>query len=208
MMPRRLPACVSNSADSSTVVVPTTAVSDATSVLDNAQSITSKSTSVVAKSTASSSRKASLTSTAKATSAAAVGDGTACTASEYAQITSVVASCTNIVLDNISAPASSTIDLSALQTGSTVTFAGTTVGPICSRERQWLEAKRTSLLAQLPMMNSILSSSVAQTLPSLAQMAMLSMAMEQLTGMEKGPMGELPSKLLPRDCTLQKVNLT
>ncbi|PMD41591.1 glycoside hydrolase family 28 protein [Hyaloscypha variabilis F] len=66
------------------------------------------------------------TSVADNAHAAAVGNGTACTATEYAQITSVVASCTNIVLENISAPASSTIDLSALQTGSTVTFAGTT----------------------------------------------------------------------------------
>ncbi|KAE9373346.1 glycoside hydrolase family 28 protein [Stipitochalara longipes BDJ] len=73
--------------------------------------------------TAAATSAAKVTST---TSVAAIGDGTACTATEYAQITSVVASCTNIVLDNISAPASSTIDLSALQTGSTVIFAGTT----------------------------------------------------------------------------------
>ncbi len=61
------------------------------------------------------------------TSAGNVGAGTACTASVYAQITSVVASCTNIVLENISAPASSTIDLTKLKDGSTVTFAGKTV---------------------------------------------------------------------------------
>lgn len=60
-----------------------------------------------------------------------VGKGTVatttCTASVYAQITSAVASCTDIVLENISAPASSTIDLTGLRAGSTVTFAGTTV---------------------------------------------------------------------------------
>ena len=52
---------------------------------------------------------------------------TTCTASVYAQITSAVASCTDIVLENISAPASSTIDLTGLRSGSKVTFAGKTV---------------------------------------------------------------------------------
>ncbi|TGO38492.1 hypothetical protein BHYA_0073g00010 [Botrytis hyacinthi] len=49
-----------------------------------------------------------------------------CTATAYADIAEIIASCTNIVLDNISAPASSTIDLQKLQDGSTVTFSGTT----------------------------------------------------------------------------------
>ncbi|KAG4441149.1 hypothetical protein IFR05_003370 [Cadophora sp. M221] len=71
--------------------------------------------------------KSSSTTAVKATSAAPVGNAPAsCTASEYAQITSVVAACTNIVLENISAPASSTILLTKLKTGSTVTFAGKT----------------------------------------------------------------------------------
>lgn len=50
----------------------------------------------------------------------------ACVVTEYASISSAVESCTNIVLSNISAPPSSTIDLQSLQTGATVTFAGTT----------------------------------------------------------------------------------
>ncbi|KAJ5983692.1 hypothetical protein N7481_005791 [Penicillium waksmanii] len=50
----------------------------------------------------------------------------ACVVTEYASISSAVKSCTNIVLSNISAPPSSTIDLQSLQTGATVTFAGTT----------------------------------------------------------------------------------
>ncbi|KAH6657882.1 endopolygalacturonase [Truncatella angustata] len=64
---------------------------------------------------------------APARSAEAVeADANACTVTAYADISSAVASCTDIVLSGISAPASSTIDLSALQTGTTVTFAGTT----------------------------------------------------------------------------------
>ncbi|KAJ5702110.1 hypothetical protein N7488_009658 [Penicillium malachiteum] len=58
-------------------------------------------------------------------SAAAVS-GSACVVSEYDSLSSAVASCTNIVLSNLYAPASSTIDLSSLQTGASVTFAGTT----------------------------------------------------------------------------------
>ncbi|KAH6700532.1 glycosyl hydrolases family 28-domain-containing protein [Leptodontidium sp. MPI-SDFR-AT-0119] len=64
------------------------------------------------------------TPTAKTTTT--VGTGTTCTVTEYASITSAVASCTNIVLENISAPASSTILLTKLKQGSTVTFAGKT----------------------------------------------------------------------------------
>ncbi|KAH7002421.1 putative endopolygalacturonase D [Ilyonectria destructans] len=66
------------------------------------------------------------------TSAAAIADTTAvvdanaCTVTEYAQLSSAVASCTNIVLDNLSMPASSTLDLESLQTGAVVTFSGTT----------------------------------------------------------------------------------
>ncbi|KAJ5700879.1 glycosyl hydrolases family 28-domain-containing protein [Penicillium malachiteum] len=58
-------------------------------------------------------------------SAAAI-TGSACVVSEYDSLSSAVASCTNIVLSNLYAPASSTIDLSSLQTGASVTFAGTT----------------------------------------------------------------------------------
>ncbi|KAB8071694.1 endopolygalacturonase D [Aspergillus leporis] len=52
--------------------------------------------------------------------------GTTCTVSEYAQISSAVASCSNIVLSDIYAPPSSTIDLQNLQTGTAVIFAGKT----------------------------------------------------------------------------------
>ncbi|KAJ5645322.1 hypothetical protein N7507_011333 [Penicillium longicatenatum] len=63
---------------------------------------------------------------ASSSSEAAVVTGSACVVSEYASLSSAVASCTNIVLSDFYAPASSTIDLSSLQTGAAVTFAGTT----------------------------------------------------------------------------------
>lgn len=55
------------------------------------------------------------------------GSGTTCVVSEYASLSSAVESCTNIVLSDLYAPPSSTIDLQSLQTGAVVTFAGTTV---------------------------------------------------------------------------------
>ncbi|KAJ5662191.1 uncharacterized protein N7477_009807 [Penicillium maclennaniae] len=57
---------------------------------------------------------------------AAAATGSACVVSEYESLSSAVASCTNIILSDLYAPASSTIDLQSLQTGTTVTFAGTT----------------------------------------------------------------------------------
>ncbi|KAJ5460389.1 uncharacterized protein N7458_001941 [Penicillium daleae] len=67
------------------------------------------------------------TTAAPATTAAdSTGSGTTCVVSEYASLSSAVKSCTNIVLSNLYAPPSSTIDLQSLQTGATVTFAGTT----------------------------------------------------------------------------------
>ncbi|OJJ04800.1 hypothetical protein ASPVEDRAFT_892741 [Aspergillus versicolor CBS 583.65] len=52
--------------------------------------------------------------------------GTTCTVTDYASISSAVASCSNILLSDISAPPSSTIDLQDLQTGAAVIFDGTT----------------------------------------------------------------------------------
>lgn len=64
---------------------------------------------------------------ADTSSAAAVATGTACTVTAYSGISSAVASCTNIVLQDIAMPESETLDLTALQDGTTVTFAGNTV---------------------------------------------------------------------------------
>jgi polygalacturonase len=52
--------------------------------------------------------------------------GTTCTVTEHAAISSAVASCSNILLSDLYAPPSSTIDLQNLQTGAAVIFAGTT----------------------------------------------------------------------------------
>ncbi|THV46648.1 hypothetical protein BGAL_0370g00110 [Botrytis galanthina] len=68
----------------------------------------------------------SSTASGSATITSAPAAPAGCTATAYADIADIIASCTNIVLDNISAPASSTIDLQKLQDGSTVTFSGTT----------------------------------------------------------------------------------
>lgn len=51
----------------------------------------------------------------------------ACIVTEYAAIAAAVANCTNIVLQDIYAPANSSINLTALLEGTTVTFAGNTV---------------------------------------------------------------------------------
>ncbi|KAK6207676.1 glycosyl hydrolase family 28 [Colletotrichum tabaci] len=52
--------------------------------------------------------------------------GNGCTVTEYADIANAVATCTDITLSNIAAPANSPIDLQKLQNGATVTFDGTT----------------------------------------------------------------------------------
>ncbi|CCF38824.1 hypothetical protein CH063_09817, partial [Colletotrichum higginsianum] len=52
--------------------------------------------------------------------------GNGCTVTEYADIANAVATCTDITLSNIAAPANSPIDLQKLQQGATVTFDGTT----------------------------------------------------------------------------------
>lgn len=114
------------------VVRTSAAASSAKISSTKASSTAVQSTSKVATTSEAASTLVTSTKTAAATSApatsdaAAVVDADACTVTAYADISSAVASCTNIILSGISAPASSTIDLSALQTGTTVTFAGTT----------------------------------------------------------------------------------
>ena len=59
--------------------------------------------------------------------------GTTCTVTDYAGISSAVASCSNIMLSDVYAPPSSTIDLQDLQTGAAVIFAGKTVRTLSLR---------------------------------------------------------------------------
>ncbi|KAJ7924730.1 polygalacturonase precursor [Mycena leptocephala] len=49
-----------------------------------------------------------------------------CTVTAVAQVASATASCTSIVLSNLAVPTSTTLNLSKLKTGTTVTFAGKT----------------------------------------------------------------------------------
>jgi polygalacturonase len=53
-----------------------------------------------------------------------------CTVTAVAQVASATASCTSIVLSNLAVPTSTTLNLSKLKTGTTVTFAGKTVRPM------------------------------------------------------------------------------
>ena len=51
---------------------------------------------------------------------------TSCTVTAYSAVAPATASCTAIVLESVAVPGGETLDLSKLQTGTTVTFAGTT----------------------------------------------------------------------------------
>lgn len=59
--------------------------------------------------------------------AAKTNTSSSCTVTEYSQLADAVASCTDITLQDLFAPANSFIDLRSLKDGSKVTFAGTTV---------------------------------------------------------------------------------
>ncbi|KAK7028395.1 glycosyl hydrolases family 28-domain-containing protein [Favolaschia claudopus] len=63
------------------------------------------------------------TSTTKTTSTTVA---TPCTVTDVAQVASATASCTSIVLSDLAVPTSTTLNLSKLKTGTTVTFAGKT----------------------------------------------------------------------------------
>ncbi|ROW02456.1 hypothetical protein VMCG_06124 [Cytospora schulzeri] len=70
---------------------------------------------------------AATTGVASLTSLAVSGNGgTTCTVTAAADVSSAVASCSNILLDNLSMPASSTLDLQDLQPSAVVVFSGTT----------------------------------------------------------------------------------
>ncbi|KAF3935166.1 Polygalacturonase [Dactylellina cionopaga] len=64
--------------------------------------------------------------TSKAATTTATAGGSTCTVSAYTQVSSAVASCTNILLKSIAVPAGKQLDLGALKASTTVTFSGTT----------------------------------------------------------------------------------
>lgn len=109
-----------NAAATTTTVLtsPTGASSSLATTLTTSITTASSTTSIIAISTSA----ATLT-TSTASSATS---GTSCVCIAYSQISTAVASCTNIVLSNIAAPNGSAINLSGLQAGTTVTFDGLT----------------------------------------------------------------------------------
>ncbi|KAJ7887290.1 glycosyl hydrolases family 28-domain-containing protein [Mycena olivaceomarginata] len=92
---------------------------------------TTATTTVKTTSSTSTTKTTSTTSTTKTTSSTSTTTtvstgGTACTVTAIAQVASATASCTAIVLSNLAVPTSTTLNLSKLKTGTTVTFAGKT----------------------------------------------------------------------------------
>ncbi|KAJ6537741.1 glycosyl hydrolases family 28-domain-containing protein [Mycena capillaripes] len=102
--------------------VPSTGTVTATTTTKTTSTTTATSTTTTTKAT-------STTSTTKATSTTSTttsSGGTACTVTAIAQVASATASCTAIVISNLAVPTSTTLNLSKLKTGTTVTFAGKT----------------------------------------------------------------------------------
>lgn len=64
--------------------------------------------------------------TSTAAGVSGVSGGTTCTVTAAADVSSAVASCTNILLDGLTIPASTTLDLTGLQPSASVVFSGTT----------------------------------------------------------------------------------
>lgn len=69
-----------------------------------------------------------------------------CYVTQYTAIPAAVASCTDITLDNIHVPGGQTLDLTALQDGTTVTFAGTTTFGFEEANYNLIEASGVSIL--------------------------------------------------------------
>ncbi|KAJ7673373.1 glycosyl hydrolases family 28-domain-containing protein [Mycena rosella] len=112
--------------------VPSTGVTTTATTTTKTTSTTSKTTSTTSKttSTTTTSKATSTSTTTKATSTTSTttvaSGGTTCTVTAIAQVASATASCTAIVLSNLAVPSSTTLNLSKLKTGTTVTFAGKT----------------------------------------------------------------------------------
>ncbi|EUC48613.1 glycoside hydrolase family 28 protein [Bipolaris oryzae ATCC 44560] len=68
-----------------------------------------------------------------------------CHVTQYTQIPAAVASCTHLTLDNIRVPGNRTIDLSKLQRGSKVTFAGTTFWEYAAANYPFIKVSGTDI---------------------------------------------------------------
>jgi polygalacturonase len=116
-------ATSTSTATSTSAVTISTAVASST-VAASTTAAAALTTTVSTPATVANSSSAATLATSSTTSS--VTSGTPCVCTAYSQISTAVASCTNIVLSNIAAPNGSAIDLSGLQAGTTVTFDGLT----------------------------------------------------------------------------------
>ncbi|RDW83815.1 glycoside hydrolase family 28 protein [Aspergillus mulundensis] len=127
--PAAVPVTATATATATAVATPSQIAVSVPSAASSSSIATFK-TEVISASSSSSSASAPATTSAptKASATTTYGGngGTTCTVTEYSDISSAVASCTNILLSDIYAPPSSTIDLQDLQTGAAVIFAGKT----------------------------------------------------------------------------------
>jgi len=118
-----------------------------------------------------------------------------CTATNYLEIPNVIATCTDITLDNIALPSNVTLDLTKLKPNSTVTFSGKTVGHPSHFIINILNLAYRHLDLQI-LQRSIRSPSRVYILRSgLIQEQSLT-AMVKRTGMELGQMAEYQSESL------------
>lgn len=139
----------------------TTSISESSSPSETGlvEPLSSIQSSVSAKSSAAASAGSAATSAGSVAATGAIASGAAtviaytaasapagCTATEYAQITSVVAACSTMILSAISVPASSTLDLTGLADGSMVIFAGeTTFGTTANSDFNPIEIAGTDI---------------------------------------------------------------
>lgn len=68
-----------------------------------------------------------------------------CYVTEYSAVAAAVAGCTSIVLDGIHVPGNETLNLSKLQKGTTVTFAGTTTFGFAEADYNLIEVEGTDI---------------------------------------------------------------
>ncbi len=134
-------------------------------------------------------------SASKATRTVVVGNGAACIASEYAKITSVVASRVDIMLENISAPERSTILLNPLKQGCYIRWKTRKLRPLSltllQNEQNRIEVTRLS--AQRPTQISFQLWLKVRISPSWAQLSTWLVAIVKRIRTEKVQMGVVPS---------------
>ncbi|KAJ7745049.1 putative polygalacturonase, partial [Mycena metata] len=112
--------CVPSAVTTPTTTATTTSKTSSSTSTTKSSTTTTKSSTTTTKSTTTTTKSSTTTTTTSAPS------GTACTVTAIAQVSSATASCTSIVISNLAVPSSTTLNLSKLKTGTTVTFEGKT----------------------------------------------------------------------------------